>query len=219
MDEDFSQPGDDREEVDVSATNSSAARFAALAPKSEFADDRVRWDWKSKYPPEARREINFEARVLVALLAAFLLFDGLFLGLSGEAARVTIAWLPTVTNEGGTTSANYVVGFRWFALFFAGSVGGVTFSIKWLVHAVAYGRWHMDRRYWRLLVPLVGGALACVVTALMEAGMIGGAAAAADHRPVATAAAVAFLVGYFSDGVSGLLSNVANAIFGTLKNK
>ena len=32
-------------------------------------------------------------------------------------------------------------------------------------------------------------------------------------------AALAFLVGYFSDGVSGLLSNVANAVFGTLEKK
>jgi hypothetical protein len=31
--------------------------------------------------------------------------------------------------------------------------------------------------------------------------------------------AIAFLAGYFADGVSGLLSNVANAIFGKVELK
>jgi hypothetical protein len=38
-------------------------------------------------------------------------------------------------------------------------------------------------------------------------------------REIAMTAAYAFLVGYFSDGVSGLLSNIANAVFGTLEKK
>jgi len=36
---------------------------------------------------------------------------------------------------------------------------------------------------------------------------------------MAMTAASAFLIGYFSDGVSGLLSNIANAVFGTLEKK
>jgi len=40
-----------------------------------------------------------------------------------------------------------------------------------------------------------------------------------NARPLAVSAALAFLVGYFSDGVSGLLSNIANAVFGTLEKK
>jgi hypothetical protein len=48
--------------------------------------------------------------------------------------------------------------------------------------------------------------------------MIGGQAAT-TQRPIALTAALAFLIGYFSDGVSGLLSNIANAVFGTLEKK
>jgi len=45
------------------------------------------------------------------------------------------------------------------------------------------------------------------------AGSIGG------QSGVGTLSAIAFLVGYFSDGVSGLLTNVANAVFGTVEKK
>jgi hypothetical protein len=57
-----------------------------------------------------------------------------------------------------------------------------------------------------------------VVLTLLDGGVIG-AQAAAQPRPMGLTAAFAFLVGYFSDGVSGLLSNIANAVLGTLEKK
>jgi hypothetical protein len=56
-----------------------------------------------------------------------------------------------------------------------------------------------------------------VMLTLLDAGMFGHGSDAS--RPLAVSAALAFLVGYFSDGVSGLLSNIANAVFGTLEKK
>jgi hypothetical protein len=108
--------------------------------------------------------------------------------------------------------------FRLLAIFFVGCLGGTTFSIKWLVHSVAKCKWHFDRRYWRVFVPMIGGVYACVVLTLLDSGMIG-AQPAGQPRSVALTTAFAFLIGYFSDGVSGLLSNVANAVFGTLERK
>lgn len=97
-------------------------------------------------------------------------------------------------------------------------VGGATFSIKWLIHSTAKGGWHLDRRYWRYFVPLVGGIYACVVLTLFASGIIRGPGPE-PSRDVASTAALAFLIGYFSDGVSGLLTNIANAVFGTLREK
>ena len=67
-------------------------------------------------------------------------------------------------------------------------------------------------------MPLTGGVYSIVVLDLMAAGMLGGGG---EHSlaNVGTTSALAFLVGYFSDGVSGLLSNVANAVFGTVEKK
>jgi hypothetical protein len=115
-------------------------------------------------------------------------------------------------------STAITIDFRVLALFFAGSVGAVSFSIKWLVHACAKGTWHIDRRLWRLLTPFLGGAYACVVLTLFDAGILRGQASTTT-TPLPTAAAFAFLIGYFSDGVSGLLSNIANSLFGTLNKK
>jgi hypothetical protein len=149
-----------------------------------------------------------EAFVLLAMLILALTGDGICLGLSDQNMSIDL---------GGT---KLWISFRFLAIFCTGLLGGVTFSIKWLIHSVAKGKWHMDRRYWRLLVPAIGGVYACVVMNLFGAGFLGGQAASQTAQtPITGVAALAFLVGYFSDGVSGLLSNVANAVFGTLEKK
>lgn len=170
----------------------------------EYTDGRRAGVWKSKYEPDARKEINGEALFLAAICVALLIACGVSLAFSSQIWRAAIGGVP------------FAIDFRLLAIFFLGSLGGVTFSIKWLIHSVAKCKWHLDRRYWRLFVPLLGGVYACVVLALMDAGLVGGHP---TSPPIPTSAALAFLVGYFSDGVSGLLSNIAGAVFGTLEKK
>lgn len=171
----------------------------------DYTDGRPLWDWQSKYPKEARRQINIEAGALIAMLAVCLVCAGVSLGLADQSLGIPIGDLKLWVN------------FRFFTMFFTGSVGAVTFSIKWLIHATAKGKWHLERRYWRLMVPCIGGVYACVVLTLFNSGML-------PHQSTETSsiggvAALSFMVGYFSDGVSGLLSNIANAVFGTLEKK
>lgn len=174
--------------------------------EDDYTDGRKPWDWKSRYPEEARGLMNTEAYVLVAMLMIALLGAGVCLGLADQNTSVDI---------GGP---KIWISFRFLAIFCVGLLGGVTFSIKWLIHAVAKGKWHRDRRYWRLMVPAIGGVYACVVMTLFGSGMFSMPTPAEPGNMTSTAA-LAFLVGYFSDGVSGLLSNVANAVFGTLEKK
>lgn len=177
-----------------------------VSGQRDYTDGRKAWDWDSHFPPEARRLMNTEAYVLIGMLIISLICAGTFLGLADQDKAIDIG-----------SGLKFWISFRLLALFFTGTVGGVTFSIKWLIHSAAKGKWHRDRRYWRLMVPLVGGVYACVVMTLFGAGMF--SAQGAAEKAVATTAALAFMVGYFSDGVSGLLSNVANAVFGTLEKK
>lgn len=176
----------------------------------EYTDGRRLWEWESRFPELAKAELKFEAKVLVGALIVFLLVTGFLLGMGNTSFEFRL-------NIGENPSSLFI-NCKLLATFFTGCVGGITFSIKWLVHTAATGKWHLDRRYWRLLVPCVGGVYAVVVLALFDAGLFmrGG-----DSDPGFTAVspALAFLVGYFSDGVSGLLSNVANAVFGTLEKK
>ncbi len=189
-----------------------AAGFASPVPLSgkppaDYTDERQPWEWQSRYPPEARRTINQEAAILFALLLVTLLGAGICLGIGGPHDYFFTL-----------LGADVHISFRILAIFFTGCVGGTTFSIKWLIHSAAKGKWHLDRRYWRFLVPAIGGVYACVVMTLFGAGLFA-SHTAAESGPMPTTAALAFLVGYFSDGVSGLLSNVANAVFGTLEKK
>jgi hypothetical protein len=174
----------------------------------EHTDGRPLGDWTSHFPPEARKEINFEAWTLGSLLVVSLIVAGGFLGAATAISEAVLG--PFKCNV-----SNILV-----ATFATGVVGGTTFSIKWLVHTVAKGTWHLDRRYWRFLTPAIGGVYACAVLALFKSGLFGAETIQGNpYQSVTGTAALAFLVGYFSDGVSGLLSNVANAVFGTLEKK
>lgn len=198
---------DQRDDAASAKPEAASKDSVALKSGDTYTDDRAKWDWKSKYPDEARRQITGEARFLASLLLTALVCAGLTLGIAEGG--------PHIFRLG---SIDVHVNFRILAIFFTGCVGGTTFSIKWLIHSAAKGKWHLDRRYWRLLVPAIGGVYACVVMTLSGAGMFS-SSSGADLSPLAPTAALAFLVGYFSDGVSGLLSNVANAVFGTLEKK
>ena len=172
----------------------------------EYTDGRLRWDWQSKYPPAACKQMRVEAFTLLAMLGVSLCVAGASLSFAGE----NISY-PAFGLELWISS-------KLIATFFVGCVGGVIFSMKWLIHAAAKGKWHLDRRYWRLMVPVMGGVYACVVLTLFASGFTV-AQPASQSGGMASTAALAFLVGYFSDGVSGLLSNIANAVFGTLNRK
>jgi hypothetical protein len=177
-----------------------------LGGDHDYTDGRKPWHWESYYPDEARKRMNIEAGVLIAMLVIGLIGAGACLGLAGQPASIHLG------------SLQIWISFRLLAIFFTGCVGGVTFSMKWLIHAVAKGKWHRDRRYWRLMVPAIGGVYACVVMTMFASGLFA-AQPTEQSAAMSNTAALAFLVGYFSDGVSGLLSNVANAVFGTLEKK
>ncbi|WP_448657767.1 hypothetical protein ACPVPU_09850 [Sphingomonas sp. CJ99] len=188
-------------------TEPAAPMKPTLGGIQDYTDGRKPWEWESRYPAPARREMNVETRALLAMLIVSILGAGFCLGLADQNVSISV---------GGPELS---ISFRLLAIFFTGSVGGVTFSIKWLIHSVAKGKWHLDRRYWRLMTPIVGGVYACVVMTLFASGMFAAETAAVPTAGIAPTAALAFLVGYFSDGVSGLLSNIANAVFGTLEKK
>lgn len=185
-------------------------------PSDSYTDGRMPWDWKSKFDPEAQLGIAYEQRLLLLYLVLSLILTAFSLSLAGQEIRIPLAF-NAVSADGSPQQLSLAASCPILAQFFGGWLGGTTFALKWLVHACATGKWHLDRRPWRLIIPLLGGVYSCVVLTLLDAGILGQRADAA--RPLAVSAALAFLVGYFSDGVSGLLSNIANAVFGTLEKR
>src|SRR5262245_24104897 len=143
--------------------------------QDEYTDGRKVWDWKTKYPPEARTALTTEAWILSGFLVLSLFVSGFFLSVTTQSLDLPLRWM--MTSAASTSASNQIptlhIDFRLLMIFFFGCVGGTTFSIKWLIHSAAKGKWHLDRRYWRLFVPLLGGVYACVVLSLFEAGLIG----------------------------------------------
>ena len=160
-----------------------------------------------KVSPQARGCINSEAGLLAIGLIVLILLSGLSLAAASSLGSISIPFC-------SSNPQALIIDCRLIAIFFCGALGGATFSSKWLIHSAAKGSWHLDRRYWRMFVPLIGGIYACVVVTLFNSGLIGGHISE-PNRSIASTAALAFLIGYFSDGVSGLLTKM----FGTLRDK
>jgi hypothetical protein len=92
-----------------------------------------------------------------------------------------------------------------------GLLGGCLFSMKWLYHSIARGKWHLDRRAWRFLTPMVSAGLAFGTMALF----ISGALPLFSERITGTlpgVTGVSFLVGYFSDDTVAALAAAATKL-------
>jgi hypothetical protein len=77
----------------------------------DYTDGRKPWDWKSRYPDEARRLMSTEASALIGMLLVALIADGVCLGLAGQPISI------------GTGGPQIWVSCRLLAIFLpAGSV-------------------------------------------------------------------------------------------------
>lgn len=175
--------------------------------QDKLPDGRKPGDWCSRYKGPAKKAINCEAFILFLMLVFSLILITILLGLDDQSFTLSVF------------GDNSTISFRWLTIFVSGFLGSTAYSIKWLIHAVAKTTWHLDRQYWRLLTPMLGGVYACVILALWTRGLISPSANGTNDGSLLVVAPLSFLVGYFSDGVSGLLTNVASAAFGTIRGK
>jgi hypothetical protein len=160
-------------------------------------DECERFDWKSKYPIEARREmcvemiylgVIFLLSLVILLLNYMCLFASVF-SLSGSS----------------------LIRFTYMVYFSAaGMLGGVIFGMKYFYRVVARGYWTQDRRYWRILSPFISMTIAFIVGAMASAGIL-----SAQNSPTNTWAVVfGFLAGYFADQAVGKMYELATLVFG-----
>ena len=173
--------------------------------KPDNTDDRLPGDWKSKYEPEACKKINFEFWYLV----------GVYLVAS---VLTVIIWAQFPVHWFNLEADKFTIFKKYAIVVLGGIFGGTVFDMKWLIHAVANQKWHMDRRLWRLLVPLTSGAFSLAFAALITSGFIK-IFDPTSLTACSTAFGFGFLVGYFSDNAIGKLSEVAHTLFGTLEEK
>jgi hypothetical protein len=173
---------------------------------SDPTDGRKVLEWQSRYPKEAKREINIEAWYLGILLW---LAPALLILLKCE--KPVWAWR-LVDPPAQAAIAHF--GMAWVG----GMLGGTLFAMKWLYHVVARGLWNMDRRLWRIFSPLLSGGLAFGVFALISSGVLKIFDQHAAHSNAVTVG-LSFLVGYFSDSAIAKLTEIADTLFGTSRSK
>jgi hypothetical protein len=173
---------------------------------SDPTDSRPLWDWKSRYPADAAKEIRREAVYLGVLLS---LVPWLLLAFFCRFPRVAWTHLDAPSQDAMR---------RYGAAWISGMLGGTLFALKWLYHVVARGLWNLDRRLWRLFTPHISGGLAFAVTALVASGILRIFDTKAMHS-ISVVVSLAFLVGYFSDSAVAKLTEISDTLFGTSRSK
>jgi hypothetical protein len=167
----------------------------------DLSDGRNAWEWKSRYPQEAKSEIWIDVIIVAAYLcmSLFLIFACLL--------DVHPFWVQVdkKTYDLVCTATCACVG---------GFFGGVVFSMKWLIHIIPKGMWNLDRRYWRLFSPFISGALALMMVLLVSSNILQIFNRDSITNP-SSVLAFAALIGYFSDSASGKLAELAETLFGS----
>jgi len=165
-------------------------------------DGRCLGDWRTKYPPEARKKIIFEAMFLILHLIAGLI----------------LIFITPIISESIVKTLDIRSNYPFHSLssvyaLVGGLLGGTLFDIKTLYHSVARNCWNEDRRLWRLFVPYISGALSLIVIIAMQSGII----SAFDKNSICkpeNSLSISFIVGYFSDNAIAKLREIANTLLG-----
>jgi hypothetical protein len=163
---------------------SSDLGFAPEAP----TDGRELYDWKSRWPKEAAPYIRTEFIYLIFILIGTSLALALHL--------IKVFHMPPE-----------VLG----AL--AGISGGGTFTMKWFIHSLAKGLWHLDRCYWRIATPIVSGIIAFFSAILVRSDILNIFNLNTFEKP-ANIIMLGFVAGYFSDSAIAKFAEVAASFFG-----
>lgn len=168
-------------------------------------DGRIPYDWKSKYPEEARamqfREAVFlGASIFIALAATWLIC---------LSPRIVLLWANDMPGAPSLDEAQ-----QYALAFLSALLGGLTYASKWLYHSIAKGWWSQDRRYWRIIAPILSSVVGLGVFTALEAGVVNIRISTFGHVFF-----FGFVGGYFSDRAIGKLGEVADTLFGRSKEK
>jgi len=167
------------------------------AVTNDPTDGKNQYEWRSRYPVEARKEQMREGIFLFALLFISLII-------------VFINWKGYLSNSLRLSPHEAII-FKKYTYYVAGGMlGGIIFDMKYFYRAVARGWWHQDRKPWRILSPFIAMVIALIIGAMID-GCIMKAPAAINGAAVIS---IAFIAGYFADEAVGKMYEIASVIFG-----
>jgi hypothetical protein len=186
-------------DVDSSSRHSSV-EYSGDLDEHLNDDDRNKWEWKSRGDHKAIINIRVDACYvgavfLLTLIGILLTWRGTIFELVAEGCKSCVR-----------------TRFDQFAFFFLGGMlGGTLFGIKYLYKVVARGRWHLDRRLWRIFSPFISGGLALAIGTLVDSGIFG---LTVKNPSPSSFLSLGFISGYFADNALAKMQEIAETIFG-----
>lgn len=168
-----------------------------VSEAGDLTDNRKRYDWKSRYPEQAVKEIRLEGVYLFLTLIFSLVF-------------IFGTWRSWFCLFCSLSPVETVLFKKYLYYSSSGMLGGIIFGMKYFYRVVARGYWHQDRKAWRLMSPYIAMAIAVVVGWLVDASMI-------KNQSLMGSAAVlsiGFLSGYFADEAVSKMYEIAAVVFG-----
>ena len=161
-------------------------------------------EWRSQYPPEAKKWIWIEGiyGLILILISPVLIwlflagYPGVFLNLTETQDH----WIS-------------VIGVTWIG----GMLGGAVFSTKWLIHAVGEYKWYRDRQLWRFITPHAAGAITLGFITLLDSNFLP-IVTITETMSLLGLVGLAFFVGYFADSVIGQFASFAEGVFGRVES-
>jgi hypothetical protein len=180
---------------------------------SKQFDFRKKGEFGTRYPRRAWIGIGIEAAYLFVVL--IFLLGHFVLSMTPLAADTNSTYGWFMSEVAGPPDGKR---FQYLLLALSGALGGASFSVKWLVHSVAKGIWNEDRRLWRFFVPLTAAVTTVIFAAIFQSGLIS-LFSPDSFKNLEVAFAFGALVGYFSDAVIGVMSNIAGVLFGTVQDR
>lgn len=168
-------------------------------------DHRSVGNWESRWSPEARKEIVFDAWYVGLVFLATLLL--LVLTWRGSTFDVLSYKCDICSKQT----------FNQYAFFFLGGVlGGTMFGIKYLYKVVARGYWNIDRRLWRIFSPFLSGGSALAIGGLLDSGMLG---LSINSSSGSFYFSLGFISGYFADSALAKMQEIADTVFGSTSGR
>jgi len=172
-----------------------------VALDSENDDGREIGNWESRWPPKAKKIIYYEA-FYVGIIFVITLF------------LIVLTWRGVVFDilSNGDRGSSHVKFNQFVYFFLGGTLGGILFGMKYLYKVVASGLWNEDRKLWRIFSPFISGALALIIGALLDSGIMGISIKASSSTAYFS---IGFITGYFADSALAKMQEISEIIFST----
>ena len=163
---------------------------SSVPPNAASLEDQRKW--RPLYPPDVRLRQKIEGWALFAAIILVIV-------------SVFVLW----RYYDGTLRSLALAGL-------GGLLGGLLQDAKFFYKSISDGNWIWEKAWWRLLTPVISGAMGFSVYLIVKGGFI--SETPASGKEDFYSYGIGFLTGLFADNALQKLRDIAYTLFGTPKD-